>query len=76
MSKNARLDLVCEVLFNQQANSVSIEELSAVFYSIRSKVMNGAVYPHLCGHLELLRMVDGSGTCPCGKVSLSTEVQS
>ena len=72
---NARLDLVCKILLTTQpVNNLDLETLSSVFNSIRSKVLSGAVYPHLCGHLEFLRTADDSASS-CGN-SLAREVQS
>lgn len=71
MSTTARLDLICNVLLSAQPiNSVNIKTLSSVFNSIRLKALNEAVYPHLCGHLELLRTGNNPVT-PCSQDSLS-----
>ena len=77
MLLNSQLDMVCKILLSTKpVNNTDAKTLSSVFNSIRLKALSEAVYPHLCGHLELLKTGDGSVVIPHNKKFVDLEVQS
>lgn len=61
MPKIDRTHMISKTLLSTRSiDHMDNESLLSVFNAVRSKALSDAVYPHLCGHLELLRTIDDS----------------
>lgn len=61
MTKIDQTHMISKTLLSTQSiDHMDNESLLCIFNVVRSKALSDAVYPHLCGHLELLRTIDDS----------------